>query len=78
MLCGWAHCSQPAFKNVQAAIVAAAKHLTADQIEGLRQLFQSFDKNGTSRGADSGNASPTTSLHLFKEHCAVRGGVYAC
>lgn len=33
-------------KLKKAAIVAAAKYLTPEQIQGLRQLFQSFDKNG--------------------------------
>lgn len=30
----------------QAAVLAASKYLSRDQIEGLRQLFQSFDTNG--------------------------------
>lgn len=34
----------------QAAVLAASKYLSRDQIEGLRQLFQSFDTNGEAFG----------------------------
>lgn len=35
---------------MQAAVLCAAQHLSRDQIQGLRELFKSFDKNGTRRG----------------------------
>lgn len=31
---------------LQAAVLAAAKHLSIEQMEGLRHLFESFDTDG--------------------------------